>query len=61
MSKQLKVSFHFLESNKSVLGLEYSQGTVSFPGEKPENYDELIIGFLFFYISIMYTTEKGDS
>lgn len=60
MKKQFKISFHFLESNKSVLGIEYSNGTISFPGEPPEKFDELIVGFLFFYISFMYTKQKGD-
>lgn len=59
MTKQLKISFFFLERNKSLLGMDHSIGTLTGPDNIPKDYVEFCIGFLFGYISFTWTTEGG--
>ena len=59
MYKQLKVSFFFLERNKSLLGIDHSMGTLTGPDGIPKNYSEFCIGFLFAYVAFTWTEEGG--
>jgi hypothetical protein len=48
--RKFGIEFHFLSPSKVCLGIEYLQGIIH--EEEDSYYNELVIGFLFFYIEI---------
>jgi hypothetical protein len=60
MKKEYSINCNFLDLNRSVLGIEHTNGRLTEVDGTVKNYKEFILGFLFFYISFMTTTQRGE-